>query len=92
MFCKKWKIIVLALFGSVLREDFSPTSDIDVLVTFAPDHPWNLFDVVRMEGELKKIFGRNVDFVIRSGLEQSQNDIRREAIFSSAKVVYAKAA
>ncbi|OGQ35715.1 MAG: hypothetical protein A3F16_08555 [Deltaproteobacteria bacterium RIFCSPHIGHO2_12_FULL_43_9] len=91
-FCEKWKITELSLFGSILRKDFSKASDIDVLVSFTKDHPWNLFDVVRMEAELSKILGRSVDFVVRSGLEQSKNDIRRKEIFSTARVVYAKAA
>jgi len=41
-FCRRWKITELALFGSVLRDDFRPDSDVDVLVTFAPDAPWSL--------------------------------------------------
>lgn len=91
-FCKRWKITELSLFGSVLREDFNESSDIDVLITLNEDHPWSLFDVVRMEAELSTVLGRSVDLVIRSGLEQSQNDIRKEEIFSTARVVYAKAA
>ncbi len=51
-FCQKWQIRELSLFGSVLRDDFRPDSDIDVLVTFAPDAPWSLLDLVNMEYEL----------------------------------------
>ena len=87
-FCRQRNITELALFGSVLRNDFRPESDIDVLVTFAPDAGWSLFDHVTMQDELKVIFGRNVDLVSRRGVERSQNYIRRKAILSSAQVIY----
>ena len=60
-FCKRWKIIELAVFGSVLRDDFRPDSDVDVLVTFADGARWSLFDIVDMEDQLKELFGREVD-------------------------------
>lgn len=88
-FCKKWKIREFSLFGSVLREDFRPDSDIDVLVTFSDDAKITLFDLVHMENELKEIFGREVDIVSRRGLESSRNYIRRNAIINSAEAVYA---
>ncbi len=88
-FCKKWKIREFALFGSVLRDDFRPDSDIDVLVTFSEDAKHTLFDLVHMENELKEIFGREVDIVSRRGIESSRNYIRRNAILSSAEAVYA---
>jgi hypothetical protein len=88
-FCKRWKITEFALFGSVLREDFHPDSDVDVLVTFAPDARWGLFDLVRMESELAGIFGRKVELVSRRGLESSANYLRRKAILESAQVVHA---
>ncbi len=88
-FCKKWKIRELALFGSVLRDDFRPDSDIDVLVTFSEEAKHTLFDLVHMEKELKEIFGREVDIVSRRGIESSRNYIRRDAILSSAEAVYA---
>jgi hypothetical protein len=64
-FCRKWQIIELALFGSVLTENFCDDSDIDVLVSFSRDAEHTLFDLVRMEDELKNIFGRKVDLVSR---------------------------
>ena len=64
-FCRRWKITELSLFGSVLRDDFRPGSDVDVLVTFAPDAQWSLFDAVEMEQELSTIFGRKVDLISR---------------------------
>ena len=87
-FCTKWKISEFALFGSVLREDFRPDSDIDVLVTFAPDGEWSIFDLVEMEDELKIIFDRDVDLVLRPSIERSKNIYRRDHILNSARTVY----
>ncbi|MCL5292111.1 MAG: nucleotidyltransferase family protein [Actinobacteria bacterium] len=87
-FCRKWRISELALFGSVLRADFRPNSDIDVLVSFSSSAHITLFDLIRMRNELKEIFGREVDLVSRRGLESSPNYRRRHAILSSAEVVY----
>lgn len=86
-FCKRWNISEFALFGSVLRADFRPDSDVDVLVSFAPQAPITLFDMARMQAELKAIFGRDVDLVIRRGLEQSRNYLRRKQILDSAQVI-----
>ncbi|MBA7657928.1 MAG: nucleotidyltransferase [Calditrichaeota bacterium] len=87
-FCRRWKITELALFGSVLREDFGPESDIDVLVSFVPDPPWTLLDQVRMQNELEQILGRPVDLLTREGIERSRNQFRRKEILTSARVVY----
>jgi predicted nucleotidyltransferase len=87
-FCKRWKIVEFALFGSVLRDDFRPDSDIDVLVTFAPDAPWSLFDFMHAEEELGTIFGRKVDLVERPAIERSRNYIIRKAILRSARPIY----
>jgi len=87
-FCRRWKISEFALFGSILREDFGPESDVDVLVTFAPDAEWTLFDLSRMQSALREVFGRDVHLVSRRGLESSRNHLRREAILSSAEVVH----
>ena len=88
-FCKKWKIRKLELFGSVLRDDFRPDSDVDVLATFAPNAALSLFDLVDAESELEDIFGRSVDLLDRSSVEQSENWIRRRRIVESARVIYA---
>ena len=88
-FCKKWKVRELYLFGSVLRDDFRPDSDIDVLVTFSEEARHTLFDLVRMESEIKEIFGRKIDLVSRRGIESSRNYIRRNAILNSLVTVYA---
>jgi predicted nucleotidyltransferase len=82
-FCRKWKITELSLFGSVLRDDFRADSDVDVLVSFAPDSRWSLMDLVRMEEELGGILGRKVDMVERKSVELSENYIRRSHILDS---------
>src|SRR5713226_2509755 len=88
-FCRRWNISELALFGSVLRPDFRPDSDVDVLVTFAPGAHWTLLDCVRMQQELTGIIGRPVDLVRRRAVEQSSNAIRRRQLLESAETVYA---
>jgi predicted nucleotidyltransferase len=85
-FCRKWRVTELSLFGSVLRDDFGPESDVDVLVSFQPDAPWSLYDWVQMMDELKEIFGREVDLVEREAI---RNPIRRRTILGSREVVYA---
>lgn len=87
-FCQKWKVTEFALFGSVLREDFRPDSDIDVLVEFTPEARWSLFDMAKMVEMLQKIFGRKVDLLVRSTVEQSPNWIRRKSILESAQVIH----
>jgi hypothetical protein len=88
-FCRQWRITELALFGSAIREDFGPDSDVDVLVTFAEDADFTLLDMVRMQAELQQIFARPVDLVSRKALTRSRNWLRRDAILSSARTVYA---
>jgi predicted nucleotidyltransferase len=83
-FCRRWKIMEFSFFGSVVREDFGPESDVDVMVTFEEDVPWTLFSLVHMENELAEIFGRPVDLCERPGVERSRNRFRRESILSSA--------
>ncbi|MDO8126838.1 MAG: nucleotidyltransferase domain-containing protein [Candidatus Brocadiales bacterium] len=87
-FCRRWKIQEFALFGSVLREDFRPESDVDVLVSFIPEAKYSLFDLVHMQDELKEIFGRNVDLVERKSVERSENYIRRKHILDSLETLY----
>lgn len=88
-FCRKWGIVEFSLFGSILRKDFRPDSDIDVLVAFSPDAPITLFDIVRMEEELEEILGREVDLVAKDTIERSRNYLRRKAILESREVIYA---
>jgi predicted nucleotidyltransferase len=88
-FCRRWRITELALFGSVLRDDFRPDSDVDVLVRFDPQANHTLFDMVRIQEELQRILRREVDLVERTAIERSRNYIRREAILQSAEVIHA---
>ena len=87
-FCRKWNIKELSLFGSVLRDDFRLDSDIDVLVVFAENTHWGLFDFGRMEDELQAIFNRKVDLVTRRSVEESPNYIRRNHILRHMEVVH----
>ncbi len=88
-FCQKWKITELALFGSVLREDFRSDSDVDVLVTFSPDSDWGVDHLLDMKEELEALFGRAVDLVEKRLVEESPNYIRRKHILSHMEAVYA---
>ena len=88
-FCQRWKITEFGFFGSVLREEFRPDSDIDILVTFAPDAHRTMFELVDMQDELEAMFKRKVDLVSRRGIEQSRNYLRRKAILKSAQIIYA---
>ena len=89
-FCARWKIVELALFGSVLREDFSPASDIDVLFVRRGNqrHTWT--ELVKMKAELEQLFKRPVDLIPKKAVEEDSNYLRRNAILSSAQVIYAE--
>jgi uncharacterized protein len=88
-FCRRWKVDELSFFGSVLRDDFRPDSDIDVLLSFNSDSHWTLFDWVEMQEQLAAILGRKVDLLSRRAVEGSRNPIRRKAILSATETVYA---
>jgi len=85
-FCRKWLITEFALFGSVLRDDFRPDSDVDVLVRFSPESRWSLLDVIEMTEGLEVMFGRKIDLVEQEAI---RNPFRRRAILSTKEVVYA---
>jgi uncharacterized protein len=87
-FCRKHHVRKLSLFGSALREDFRPDSDVDFLVSFAEDAHYSLFDLAAMEEELGAILGRKADLVEREAIEQSENYIRRRHILGSEEPVY----
>ncbi|MDZ7271656.1 MAG: nucleotidyltransferase domain-containing protein [candidate division KSB1 bacterium] len=87
-FCRRWRIVELDLFGSALREDFRPDSDVDVLVTFEPDVRWGFSQWLEMARELEALFGRKVDLVERRLIEQSKNYIRRKHILTHLEKVY----
>lgn len=88
-FCKKWKITEFALFGSVLRDDFGPDSDVDVMVVFAPDAHPTLITIHHVVQELEMLVARKVDLVTRLAIERSSRDSRRKRILSTAQVLYA---
>jgi predicted nucleotidyltransferase len=71
-----------------LRRDFGPDSDIDLLVTYAPEARWSLFDEARMQEELERLLDRPVDLVSRRAVEESPNWIRRKSILESAEPIY----
>ena len=87
-FCKRWQVTELALFGSVLRDDFGPESDVDVLAGFGETARHTLFDLDDLELELEEILGREVDLVSRRGVEARSNYLRRTSILQSAHVIY----
>jgi predicted nucleotidyltransferase len=84
-FCQRYDVQRLALFGSVLRGDFRPDSDIDVLVVFDPSARVTFLTLGRMKRELSEIFQRPVDLVLQEGLKPAI----REVVLSSAQEVYA---
>ena len=85
-FCRRWQVKELAIFGSALGDDFRPDSDVDVLVVFQDDAKWSLFDHMEAEGELKQIFGREVDLVEKKAI---RNPFRRHHILNNHEVIYA---
>ena len=88
VFCRKWKIVELSFFGSVLRDDFRDDSDVDVLVTFSEDCHWSLLDVIHAQIELAEIIGHDVDLVERKGVERSTNSTRRNHILNNTEQYY----
>ena len=85
-FCRGWKIKELALFASVLGEDFRPDSDVDVLVSFEPEGGITFDHRVEMLDELAEIVGREVDLVEKDAI---RNPFRRHEILTTKEVVYA---
>lgn len=88
-FCRRWRVLELSLFGSVLREDFRPDSDVDVLAVFDPEAPWSYWDWGAMTAELEATFGRPVDLVEKRSLS---NPFRRHHILSTRRIIYPHAA
>lgn len=87
-FCYSWKIKEFSLFGSYLRDDFTPQSDIDILIDLPQNHGLGLFELVRMKEELEKMLGRKVDLLTKNSILRSKNSIRRNEILKSHKVIY----
>src|SRR5258707_9295694 len=89
-FCREQGVVRLELFGSALRDDFGPASDVDLLCTLAAekDERCGLLEWVGLSFKLAEIFGRQVDLVSRWAIERSRNPYRRKAILSTAKPIY----
>ncbi len=87
-FCQRWLIRELALFGSALRDDFGPDSDVDVLVTFATEANWGLLEHVQMQQELQTLFRRDVDLMSKRALERSRNWMLRDEILNTAETLF----
>ena len=85
-FCQRWNIIEFALFGSVLRDDFRPDSDVDVLVTYEPSHRITLSNSLSMQEETEYLFHRCVDLVEKKLLK---NPYRLSNILKTYRVIYA---
>ncbi len=85
-FCRTWRISEMALFGSVLRDEFGPQSDVDCLVTFERDAPWDLWDFTTLEAELGRLFGRKTDVVETSAL---RNPFFRHEVLRTREVICA---
>lgn len=85
-FCEKWKVCEFSFFGSVLRDDFRPDRDLDVLVSFEEKAHIGLWDMAQMVLGLESMFGRKIDLVEKEGL---CNLYRREAILAHREIVYA---
>lgn len=90
-FCRRWRITELAIFGSAARGDLRPDSDIDLLVTFAPEAAWSLFDLSRARRELETLLGRSVDMIERPALQTHHNPWLRSAILKEARVIFSAA-
>jgi len=87
-FCQRWQVAELALFSSVLRDDFQTESDIDILVSYQPTAKRGLLEKISMKEELSSLLNREVDLVSKKAIERSQNWIRRRNILDSAEVIY----
>jgi predicted nucleotidyltransferase/uncharacterized protein with HEPN domain len=89
-FCCRWNILELSLFGSVIRDDFRPDSDVDILVSFAEDAKKSFSGWIGMIDELEAIFGRKIDLVDRKLMDKpAANPFRRQAILKG--ISYSKA-
>ena len=87
-FCQHWSIVELAVFGSILREDFDSDSDIDFMVSFVPQSKITFFDLEEMEKQLSELCDRPIDIVTKKAILNSHNWIRRRNILEQAKVIY----
>lgn len=89
-FAQRWGIDRVSLFGSVLRDDFRPNSDVDVLIDFSPGVRHGVFDLMEMEEELQQIFDRRVDLLTRRSVELSSRPDARRQILDTAEAIYVR--
>ena len=89
-FCRRWKLVKLAVFGSILRDDFRPDSDIDVLVTFDAAARPSLLTLGQMKVELCRLLGRQVDLLEEGGVREMTNPYFQQEILRTSEVVYAR--
>ncbi len=87
-FCRRWHIARLEVFGSVLRDDFDTSSDIDFLVSFEPEGGPTGMDWFQIKEELARLVGRKVDLLDRRLVEHSRNLYRRQHILREATTVH----
>ncbi|MGD1953114.1 MAG: nucleotidyltransferase family protein [Leptolyngbyaceae cyanobacterium] len=87
-FCQRWGIRTMAIFGSILRDDFTKESDIDILLTFEPDVRQGLLTLAKIKHELETQLHRSVDITIKKSIEASDNWIRRREILTTAQTIY----
>jgi uncharacterized protein len=83
-FCGRHHIRWLALFGSVLRDDFRPDSDVDVLLEFEPEHRYTYFTLARIENELSSLIGRRVDL----HMPKTLHPFLRDKVLGQAEALY----
>lgn len=89
--CRRYQVERLDVFGSVLRDDFHPGSDVDFTVVFRDDDagPW-MGKFLDLQEDLERLLGRKVDIVDRRGIEKSPNYLRRRHILSTSRLIYAE--
>jgi len=78
----------MALFGSILRDDFRADSDIDLLITFAPSARQGLLTLAKIKHELESRLQRSVDLIPEASIQMSDNWIRQREILSTAQTIY----
>ncbi|MBD2634776.1 nucleotidyltransferase domain-containing protein [Limnothrix sp. FACHB-881] len=93
-FCIRWQIAELAVFGSILRDDFrdrgDDVSDIDLLYSLNQSSSHSLFDIMQMREELEKLCHRRIDLISKQGIKNSRNWLRRQEILNSEMILYAQ--
>ena len=86
--CRGWGVLRLTAFGSSIRDDFTPSSDIDLIFAVEEDQRFNLFHHVRLQEELQRIFGRPVDLLTERTVTNMRNPFRKKEILSNQRRIY----